>query len=258
MAPTTETDSTNGGPPSPTRLVLVVPCYNEAHRLNMDAWDRHLREEQQDRVVFVDDGSADGTLAILSDFAKTHPRAEVVHLANNSGKAEAVRQGVLHALRQRRFEFVGYWDADLSASLDLIQDFMKQLDREPEAMVALGVRVREAGHEVHRPHWRHLVSRLFALTASMVLGLPVRDTQCGAKIFRYEVAGMLFKEPFLTQWLFDIEVLARMIQHAGRRKARRAITEVPLREWRDKEQSRFFRQYASRAPRDLLRIWWHY
>ena len=84
------------------------------------------------------------------------------------------------------------------------------------------------------------------------------DTQCGAKVFRRKAAQDIFREPFLSPWLFDIEVMARLIRFVGRKLARRAIAEVHLREWRDTEKSRFFSHYASQAPRDLLRIWWRY
>lgn len=243
---------------SSIRLALVVPCYNEAHRLEIAAWHTHLNQEPDDRIVFVDDGSEDSTLEMLTGFAKRHPRVEVVHLERNSGKAEAVRQGMRRALANGPCDFVGYWDADLSASLELVHDFMTALDRHPDAIAAIGVRRRDAEHEIHRAAWRRFTSWAFAQAASVALGMRFRDTQCGAKMFRRQAAGNIFQEPFLSPWLFDIEVLARLIQFVGRKRARSAITEVHLRKWHDTEKSRFFSHYASQAPRDLLRIWWRY
>jgi glycosyltransferase involved in cell wall biosynthesis len=244
--------------PTPVRLALVVPCYNEAHRLKIAAWHTHLNQEPDDRIVFVDDGSKDGTLEMLAGFAKHHPRVEVVHLERNSGKAEAVRQGVRRALANGPCEFVGYWDADLSASLELVHDFMAALDRHPTALAAIGVRRQDMEHRIHRPAWRRFTSWGFAQAASAALGMRFRDTQCGAKMFRRQAAEKIFEEPFLSPWLFDIEVLARLIHWVGRKHARPAIAEVQLREWRDTERSRFFSHYASQAPRDLFRIWWRY
>lgn len=243
---------------SPIRLALIVPCYNEAHRLKLGAWHTHLNQERDDRMVFVNDGSKDATPEMLDGFAKRHPRVEVVHLERNSGKAEAVRQGMRRVLAGGACDFVGYWDADLSASLELIHDFMTTLDRHPEALAAIGVRRRDPEHKVHRPAWRRFTSWAFAQAASAALGMRFRDTQCGAKVFRRQAAEKIFQEPFLSPWLFDVEVLARLIQSVGRRQARCAIAEVHLREWRDTEKSRFFSQYASQAPRDLLKIWWRY
>jgi dolichyl-phosphate beta-glucosyltransferase len=240
------------------RLVLIVPCFNEAHRLKIAAWHAHLAEEPNDWIVFVDDGSTDGTLEMLTGFVRTHPRVEAIHLSRNLGKAAAVRYGMLHALRLWPSAYIGYWDADLSASLRLVHDFMTQLDLHPEALAAIGVRRQDASHKVQRPAWRRLTSWGFAQAASAALGMRFRDTQCGAKMFRRKAAENIFREPFLSPWLFDIEVMARLIHFVGRKEARRAITEVHLREWRDTEKSRFFSHYASQAPRDLLRIWWRY
>jgi glycosyltransferase involved in cell wall biosynthesis len=249
---------TSSTPASRARLALIVPCYNEAHRLKIAAWHAHLAEEPNDWIVFVDDGSTDGTLEMLTGFVRTHPRVEAIHLDRNLGKAGAVRCGVLHALRLWPSEYIGYWDADLSASLTLVHDFMATLDGQPEALAAIGVRRQDAGHRIHRPAWRRLTSWVFAQAASAALGRRFRDTQCGAKVFRREAAERIFSEPFLSPWLFDVEVMARLLQLVGGKEARRAIAEVHLREWRDTEKSRFFSHYASQAPRDLLRIWWRY
>ncbi|MFA6564553.1 MAG: glycosyltransferase [Verrucomicrobiia bacterium] len=245
-------------PPPCARLALIVPCYNEAHRLKIAAWHAHLAEEPNDWIVFVDDGSTDGTLEMLTGFVRTHPRVEAIHLSRNLGKAGAVRYGIMHALRLWPSEYIGYWDADLSTSLTLVHDFMTALDHQPEALAAIGVRRQDASHKVHRPAWRRFSSWAFAHAASAALGMRFRDTQCGAKVFRRRAAENIFREPFLSPWLFDVEVMARLIQFVGRKQARSAISEVHLREWRDTEKSRFFSQYASQAPRDLLRIWWRY
>jgi glycosyltransferase involved in cell wall biosynthesis len=84
-------------------LVLVVPCYNEQHRLPVDAFRAFTVDGIRVELLFVNDGSTDGTLRLLEKLQHEDPsRFSVLNLARNSGKAEAVRQGILAALSAGR------------------------------------------------------------------------------------------------------------------------------------------------------------
>src|SRR3954468_463539 len=97
---------------------LVVPCYNEARRFHTDRVLEWLASEHQVRLVLVDDGSRDGTLALLERIRQRFPdRVSVVSLRPNRGKAEAVRAGLLYALDTFKPDIIGYWDADLATPL---------------------------------------------------------------------------------------------------------------------------------------------
>ncbi len=230
--------------------VLVVPCYNEADRLDPDAFLDALSADARLGFVMVDDGSTDATADVLERLARDAPDIRVVTLERNRGKGEAVRQGLLRALDLEP-EFVGYWDADLSTPLSALEDLRATLRRDPGVEWAIGSRVQLLGRSIVRRAVRHYQGRVFATVASCALALPVYDTQCGAKLFR---AGPdlpdLLSEPFLSRWAFDVELLARRL--ASDPAAR--IVEVPLREWRDVPGSRVEPGAALRAGLDLLRI----
>lgn len=211
---------------------IVVPCYNEAARLDRQAFERALADGRQS-FLFVDDGSTDGTGEVLAALAATRPeRCRVVVAPENRGKAEAVRLGMRTAL-EAGAGMVGYWDADLSTPLSQIQAFAALLGSRPDVELVMGSRVRMLGRRIDRSGVRHLVGRAYATLASLSLGLPVYDTQCGAKLFRRSVAlERALRRPFGSRWAFDVELIQRLQLDWGDRGIDRII-EVPLAEWRD-------------------------
>jgi hypothetical protein len=90
------------------------------------------------------------------------------------------------------------------------------------------------------------------------LKLPVYDTQCGAKLFRRETVETLFGDPFVTRWLFDVELLDRFLLAYGQDAALREIFEFPLPEWRDVSGSTLKWSSAPGIGLEFLRLRRHY
>ena len=245
-----------------SRAIVVVPCYNEALRLDREALRRFAEEHADPRFLFVNDGSTDRTGAMLDALHREAPdRFLVCHLTNNAGKAEAVRLGVLRAFAEGA-EYVGFWDADFATPLREILTFCSILDFRPEFDTVIGARVRLLGRSVGRNPIRHYLGRIFASAASLALGVGVYDTQCGAKLFRStpEIIA-LFHEPFLTRWIFDVEILARL--KAARRGTDRppieaTIYEFPLHQWQDVAGSKVKPLDMMKAFFGLAAICWTY
>ncbi len=217
--------------------VIVVPCYNEAERLPVEAFQEFVRRTHGIRFLFVDDGSTDATSGVLRALKASAPGSFDVHaLAANAGKGEAIRHGILAALGSDP-DYVGFWDADLATPLDAIPEFRGVLDGRPDIEMAFGARVRLLGRAIRRNRLRHLLGRLFAVTASLFLRVDIYDTQCGAKLFRVTPdLRALFQEPFATRWIFDVEIIARLMRaRTGKERpqVRDIVYEVPLSEWRD-------------------------
>ncbi|HEX9814164.1 MAG TPA: glycosyltransferase [Myxococcota bacterium] len=240
---------------------MVIPCFNEAKRLDVAAFERFARDRPETSFLFVDDGSTDGTRRILDELAARMPaRASVLGLEQNSGKAEAVRRGVNRALEGKP-TYVGFWDADLATPLPVICEFSELLDSNPRLEMIMGARVQLLGRHIERSALRHYAGRIAATAISTVLGLRVYDTQCGAKLFRAEVARELFRERFRTRWIFDAEVIARLIARLGadsNPSARDVVYEYPLHAWMDVRGSKIGPSDYLRAAVDLLRIYRHY
>ncbi len=232
------------------RTLIVVPCYNEAGRLNCAAFEAALGNDRRLEFVFVNDGSTDETGALLAGVReRAGERARVLELARNSGKAEAVRQGVLAAF-DLGAEAIGYWDADLATPLGCIEGFERELEVRNVSMV-MGSRVRLMGRHIDRRALRHYIGRGFATLAAFSLGFAVYDTQCGAKLFRAtETFRQAFTLPFDLGWTFDVELLKRLKNTPGFDIERECI-EYPLPEWVDAPGSKL---NVAHYPRILLEL----
>ena len=179
--------------------VIVVPCHNEAARLDLAAFRRFLSNSHDVKLLFVDDGSQDDTAQKLERLRLSCPKqVNLLRLAENAGKAEAVRRGIVASLRMNPL-YVGYWDADLATPLDSVIRFREALQSNPQLALVMGSRVALLGRRIRRKWTRHMLGRAFATAASVVLGLSVYDTQCGAKLFRVNPAmRTIFAAPFCT------------------------------------------------------------
>src|SRR5262249_34903218 len=215
----------------PSSAIIVIPCYNEEKRLNLEEFKKFSRESPLQRFLFVNDGSTDGTLRLLENLGNYDPQRFAIHnLPRNVGKAEAVRKGLLRAFDAEP-DYIGYWDADLATPLSAIVDFCALLDARPDLEMVFGARVRLLGRSIQRTAIRHYLGRILATAISLVLRLGIYDTQCGAKILRASPTIMdLFRQPFLTKWLFDVEILARLIRArrgTSLRQAEDVVYELP-------------------------------
>ncbi len=235
-------------------VCLVVPCYNEEQRLPKTELLAFLASHPHVSLCLVDDGSRDGTLAVLRDLQARRPdRVMVVPVSPNGGKAEAVRAGVRHAHDAGAWPFFGYWDADLSTPLSEVDHLRAALLENPSCRLAMGSRVKRLGSNIDRRVARHVLGRIFAACASGILGLSVYDSQCGAKLFRRDTVDIFFGQPFLTRWLFDLEMLVRLRNAIGL-DSMDAACEVPLSRWTEVGGSKLGVAAMIGVPLELLRI----
>ena len=240
-------------------LALVVPCYNEAARLDPEAFLQFVATHPGVQLVMVDDGSLDATGEILERIRVAAPASVIVlRLSSRRGKAEAVRAGILLGLEQQA-RLVGFFDADLSTPLEAIDDFLAVLRLRPTVEFVLGSRVMVLGRDIRRKATRHYLGRVFATAVSHALDLPVYDTQCGAKILRVTAAiATMFAAPFRSPWIFDVELIARYLRlpvAPGEPARRDRLYELVLPAWHDRPGSKLRWHDFVRALVDLRYIW---
>lgn len=237
-------------------VVLVIPCFNEEHRLDRDEVLR-LAQHEGVSLLLVDDGSRDRTRAVLDELAARAPSSiSVLALAKNSGKSEAVRTG-LCAAAATGAPWVGFADADLATPVDEIVR-LAGIAQAGKADVVLGSRVAMAGTHIERKAVRHYLGRVFSTAAALTLEARFYDTQCGAKFFRNTalLRGAL-EERFHSRWIFDVELLARLLGGVGDLDGLpvEAFKEVPLQKWTDVPGSRLRAKDLVKVGSELFVIW---
>jgi len=211
-------------------LSIVVPAYNEEHRLPPTLARLHAYLAAQPlryEIVVVDDGSRDATCAVVEAAMASIPNLGLVRQTPNRGKGAAVRRGMLGARGQIRV----MCDADGSMPPEQLPRLLAPIIG-CQAAISIGSRYAEgAKTDVKQPKYRVLWSRLCNKVIQRSLVPGVRDTQCGFKAFTAEAARDLFRYGRIDGWAFDLEILALA------RRRNYAIAEIGV-EWTDDRRSR--------------------
>lgn len=234
---------------------IVIPCYNEETRMPLQEYRRFLFNNPIN-ILFVNDGSMDQTMFVLEGLKKEFPsQVNILSLPKNVGKAEAVRRGILATEDLELNDIIGFMDADLSTPLEEINYFLGEFGNSKIQFV-FGSRISRIGAKIIRFHHRHYFGRMIATLVSTYLHIPIYDSQCGAKFFHVGFARKLFMDPFVSRWLFDVEIFRRIALLDINVKD--CSLELPLHTWIEKGGSKIgFKDYL-RLPFEFYKIVYHY
>ncbi len=204
----------------PITISLIVPAYNEAARLglSLQAIGTYLNQSGLPyEIIVVDDGSTDETPAVIAHAAAENPYLRSIAYSPNRGKGYAVRAGMLAAVGDYRI----YTDADLSIPITLVADFYEALRGEYD--IAIASRWHPSStNMVAPPLLRRVMGAAFRRCVRLLVISDVRDTQCGCKGYRADVAQELFALSQIERFSFDAELIF-LAARAGYR-----IKEVPF------------------------------
>lgn len=235
------------------KICIVIPCYNEVKELKNKVYDNFIAKNTDTFICFVDDGSSDGTYEELLSLEKQYPTKVIAYKnSKNLGKAETVRNGITYVCKNFNFELVGYLDADLATSLEEFYSLSEYVER--EITFVFGSRIMKIGSRIERKSSRFFIGRFVATLISRILELKVYDTQCGCKIFTKELAEQVFVNPFVSRWLFDVEIFNRILVLYGKEKAISKMLEIPLKRWVDQGDSKVKASYFFQLWLDLYKI----
>jgi len=184
------------------QLSIVIPAYNEAIRIvptigamasyvcGLDfAWE----------LIVADDGSKDDTVALCMGLELANLRVLIAE--KNGGKGSAVRRGVLAA----RGERILFADADNSTPIEELSNLMRRMDEGYDVVV--GSRAAGGAEEAHRSLIRRAMSNTLRAMIRPILGMNIKDTQCGFKLFKHEAAQRIFTAQTIMGFSFDLEIL---------------------------------------------------
>ncbi len=214
-------------------LSIVIPAYNEERRLPQTL--KRILDWLEQRsftfreVIVVDDGSSDGTAAVVEEYSKIHA---LVQLLRNPGN---------------RGNWILSTEADLSTPIEELEKLCAAA-AEQDAAIAIGSRgVDPSLVEVHQPLLREYSGRFFNLVMRCITGLPFRDTQCGFKLYRADAARKVFSRQKQDGFSFDVEDLL-IAQNLGIR-----AVEVPVR-WANAEGTKVSLRQGLKSFSDLVQI----
>ena len=231
-------------------LFMIVPCFNEEKRINLDYWSK-LSEIPNVHWIFVNDGSSDGTKSLLNQISNS----SVINLERNSGKAEAIRKGILETFNKNQTEIFlfGYLDADSAFEIEDIKNVIKlSFSKESTYDSYWGSRVALSGRNIARNNLRHILSRILITIFGYRLGNLPYDPQTGFKVFNFNHEQMtIFDKNFQTKWFVDLEILLRFNAVSGKDMK---IWEEPVNTWRDIEGSKIRGLEIISVFRDLIKI----
>lgn len=231
---------------------VIVPCFNEEFRLNIDYWNELISSSDYN-WIFVNDGSTDKTKKKLEQIKGI----KILDLTQNSGKAEAIRAGINHAMEYEDKDdlVISYLDSDSAFEIKDIKRIFKvfrdKLEKD-EIDSVWASRVALAGREISRSTTRHYLSRIvISIIGVFDKKLPY-DPQTGFKIFYLnEKTVTLFSTRFKTRWFFDIEIIRRWEKLKG---TQIKIWEEPVEYWYEVKGSKVNKFQYFRIFREVLYI----
>jgi dolichyl-phosphate beta-glucosyltransferase len=238
---TTNDPITTGRP----RLSVVIPMYNESHRMK-DSLPR-LRDYFRGRsysveFVVVDDGSRDNTVELAWQILG-RDAVRVLEEKPNRGKGHAVKVGMLAADGEK----VLFTDADLSTPPDELEKFWEWFDNGYDVVIG-SRKMKGAVLERHQPLWRESMGKVFTWLTNRIATRDISDITCGFKCFTHNAAQELFSRSIIDDWSFDAEVLFIAQQHGLK------IKEVPV-HWHDERGTKVrIARDAARAMAGLIKI----
>ncbi|MBF0360114.1 MAG: glycosyltransferase [Oligoflexia bacterium] len=201
-----------------TTLSIVVPMYNEVPRIDhsVETILNFLKNKDRIELLYVDDGSTDGSLHTLQEKIGQHPtningelaniNVRFMRLHNNRGKGGAIKSGVLQASS----DYILFTDFDFAISLNEIERFLQTILSLPKKEgIVIASRKENSSVLKNQSLPRKFMGRVFNLMMKAIISIPVKDTQCGFKLLDKNTANTIFPALKIRGFAFDVEILKR-------------------------------------------------
>ncbi len=238
---------------------IIVPCYNEEKRFPYKEFLTFAQKNSEVLLCFVNDGSKDKTYSVLRGIQAECPdNISIYSLSQNGGKSEAVRQGMLYMYEKFDAKLIGFLDADLATKPEEWLQMAKYKEQYPQFGAIVGSRIQRLGADINRDDNRSIFSNIIKKFIRIILKTNFQDTQCGAKIFNRSLIPFLFNMPFMTPWLFDVEIFLRLQKKFGKGSLKKGVLEFPLMHWTEVGGSKLKLKHTIKIPIQLVKLYYKY
>ena len=235
------------------KIIIVIPCFNEAQRLDLSYFNK-LSRIQNTMWVFVDDGSTDSTSKILKNYSKKKNTINV-RINHNVGKSNAIAYGMNYAFSKiSDIGWIGFLDSDGAFATSDVERIIKMTSSSKKYDALYTSRVKMAGRDIRRNNTRHIIARLITSLFGLVWKDIPYDTQSGFKLYRYsDNFNSIFIKLFKTKWFFDIEL---SIRYSKYKKKNIHVWEEPVSSWIDIPGSKINYRQSMRIVLEVIYIFY--
>ncbi|MFV0176804.1 glycosyltransferase [Empedobacter falsenii] len=235
-----------------SKIVIIIPCYNEEVRLNID-YIKQIVTDTDLQIYFANDGSTDNTFSLIESICKQLPNCFYINFSQNEGKAMTIYKSIKLLTARNEFDYIGYFDADFSTPPNQLINIVEYLKNNDVGFV-FASRIKKLNSKIIRKTYRHFIGRSILTIINFKHKLGIYDTQCGCKIFSKEIIDIGFKDTFKTTWLFDVEVFIRLKKSKLLAKG----IEYPIEEWRDIEGSKLKLNHFAKIFKEIITLYTKY
>ncbi len=207
-------------------ISIIIPAYNEEKRIQktLERIFSYMKEKKHNfEIIVVDDGSKDKTVELVELFRKKNSknskdknRIKILKNIKNKGKGHSVKRGMLSGEKK----WLLFSDADLSTPIEEIEKFEKYIDQ--YLIIIASRNLKESQIKIKQPKIRSTLGKIFPLVVNLFTIRGIKDTQCGFKLFRKDIAEKIFPLQTSKRFAFDVEVLFIAKKHGYK------IKEIPV------------------------------